>query len=431
MNAPARGGATEESAPRPGFFARSVVVLLSGSGLSTALLVATTPVISRLYTPAEFGNWALTLALAAIPITIACGKYELAIHLPERDEDALALLALALLSSLAVALACAGVIALAGPQLARAVGGGIPHEFLWVVPLLVFLSAAYAALDFWFKRKRRFRTVAAGGIATRALTAALQVGLGIRSAGSAGLIAGGIAGQAVTAGVYSFALVRRDRRLLPALSAAAIRGQARRYRDFPRYLVPSGLLEATSQQLPALLFSSLFGAGVLGLYSMAVRMVTLPLSLLGDSVRDVFWQSASREYARHGSCRRLFLSTAGRLAAIGAAPALLLLAAGPSLFGLVFGAEWREAGHYARLLGVMFWLRLLSSPLSCMFYIAERQRLDLAVQCCVFAGLGVAFAAAKALRLDAADAVLLYGVVYSLKYVAEFALAYRFSGGAG
>lgn len=410
-------------------FARDVLVVLSGSGLSQAIAIGTMPLVSRLYTPSDFGVWSLLLALVAIPASIACAKYELAIHIPERDEDALALVALAVSLGAVMSVLCLIIIAVFGNRISTALGGGVSQLALWTVPPMVFLSAAYAAVTYWFKRRGRFRAVASNNVLTRAAVAAIQVGLGWWKAGAAGLVIGGVTGQATTLALLTVEMKKRDRGLFAGVGLGALTHQARRYKEFPRFLIPSGLMEVTSAQLPSLFFSSLFGIGVLGAFSMANRMVSLPMSLLGNSVRDVFWQAASREYSRHGNCKQLFVRTAFRLAALGVVPAAIILIAGPALFAFVFGSEWSEAGQFARLLGVMFWLRFVSSPLSSMFYIAEKQQLDLVLQVTVFLVLLSLFGLVQWTGMTATNTVLVYGIVYSLKYILEFVLSFRFAGG--
>lgn len=412
-------------------FARDVMVVLTGSGLSQAIAMGSAPIISRLYSPTEFGLWALVMAVVAIPASIACGRYEMAIHLPDSDEDAFALLVLAFLVSVAVSLVCLVVVALFGLQLSHVFGADMPPALLWIVPPMVLLTATYSAMSYWFKRCGRFKDIAKNSVLTRTLVAAIQVILGWWKAGAAGLVAGGIVGQTATVALLIADVRKKDQHLFPSFRLAALRQQARRYREFPRYLVPSGLVETCSAQLPSLLFSALFGAGVLGLFSMATRMVSMPLSLMGNSVRDVFWQAASREYSQKGNCQKLFIHTSLRLAVLGVLPALVILIMGPVLFGWVFGAEWREAGRYARLLGVMFWLRFVSSPVSSMFYIAEKQRLDLVIQVAVFSILLVTFLAVWGLGFTPAQTVLLYSGIYSVKYLVEFVLSYRFAVNSG
>jgi O-antigen/teichoic acid export membrane protein len=67
-----------------------------------------------------------------------------------------------------------------------------------------------------------------------------------------------------------------------------------------------------------------------------------------------------------------------RLLLVGAVPAVVLLAAGPALFGVVFGGEWTEAGEYARLLALAYLGQFAVTPVSATLFLLERQDQELA-----------------------------------------------------
>jgi hypothetical protein len=71
-----------------GQFRRSVAVLASGTAISQAIPIAAMPVLTRLYTPEEFGTVVLYLALASLLGVVATARYELAIPLPHDDIEA-------------------------------------------------------------------------------------------------------------------------------------------------------------------------------------------------------------------------------------------------------------------------------------------------------------------------------------------------------
>src|SRR6056300_1116690 len=78
-------------------FNRSVFTLMIGSTLAQAIPIAITPVLTRLYTPEDFGLLALFIAMISILSSIVNGQYEQAIILPKKEEDAINIAALSLL----------------------------------------------------------------------------------------------------------------------------------------------------------------------------------------------------------------------------------------------------------------------------------------------------------------------------------------------
>ena len=83
-------------------YARNVLTLMTGTSLAQAIPVAISPILTRLYSPEEFGLFALYMAVAMIVSVLVTGRYELAILLPRNEPDALHIAALAIIISVAV-----------------------------------------------------------------------------------------------------------------------------------------------------------------------------------------------------------------------------------------------------------------------------------------------------------------------------------------
>ena len=75
-------------------YARNVITLMTGTAFAQALPIAVSPILTRLYSPAEFGVFAMYLAVASILGVLVTGRYELAILIPKQDRDAIHIAAL-------------------------------------------------------------------------------------------------------------------------------------------------------------------------------------------------------------------------------------------------------------------------------------------------------------------------------------------------
>ena len=75
-----------------GTFFRDVVTILTGTVASRIIVVLAIPFLARMYTPAEFGALALFMTINSIMVALACGRYEIAVVLPEEDRDSVHLL---------------------------------------------------------------------------------------------------------------------------------------------------------------------------------------------------------------------------------------------------------------------------------------------------------------------------------------------------
>ena len=197
----------------------------------------------------------------------------------------------------------------------------------------------------------------------------------------------------------------------------------RHHRAFWRFTLPSSLLNAAVGQLPLLIIGARHGMLAAGLFALTQRVLAAPISLLAASVLEVFKRESVRQYQEHGDCRPAYRHALRVLVALGAVPALVLWVASPALFAFVFGAGWRGAGELAQIMAPLFFLNFVAGPLSYVFSVAGRQKIELLWQVALFATTVAAFAA----PLSLAHNVLAYSIGYSLLYLVYLHLSYRYA----
>jgi len=347
---------------------RQVTTLLGGTGLAQVIALAASPLLARLFAPEHFGSFALFASVVALMSTAATGRYELAVILPARDDEAWRVARLALAITLSVGALAAVLVAVAGESLAARAGDAGLAPWLWLLPVAIVLTAVTNTLTVWANRRQAYRRIAVNRVAQSAVAASTSIALGTAGTGSPGLIVGSVIGQAVAA-----ATLLGDRRVPDLREAAPLRELAARYRDFPRVNLPHALLDAAQASVVLALIGAVHGAAVLGAYAFALRVARAPLAMVGASVGQVFQQRAARLVEEKGDVAGLAKRTTARLVAIGVPFALVLLAA-PELFAWIFGVQWRSAGEIARVLLPWMLLSFATSPLSQLPLIAGRQR---------------------------------------------------------
>ena len=175
-----------------------------------------------------------------------------------------------------------------------------------------------------------------------------------------------------------------------------------------------------------MLLGALFNSATAGFYTLTQRVMGAPMSLVAGALGDVFRQEASYAYAHHGQCKEIYQKTFKRLLLISLVPFSVFFFVAPPIFSLVFGADWRIAGEYAQILMPMFFLRFITSPLSSMFIIAERQRLDLIWQIFLLSLVVASFMLGKFL-LSATDALKFFSAAYSIGYSINGVMTYNFA----
>lgn len=356
-------------------FARGVGVLVGGTASAQLPVILAAPLLTRLYTPDDFGLLAIYASLLGLFCVIASLRYELAIPLPKEHDAAAHVVLLSLLLVCGTTMVSGGLVFAFGPQIARALGAPLLAAYLWLLPVGVLLSGTYNVFNYWAIRNQYFGTVARTRVQQSLATIAIQL-VGFKLGGP-NLLFSQAASQSIGTLTLGKSFISSSAR--KQLSWAGVKQMATRYKRFPIYSTWEGLFNTAGLQLPPLLFAALFSPAAAGLYSLANRVLSLPMSLIGSAIGQVFFVNAAEAH-REGRLGVLVAQLHSKLAHIGLAPALLLMLAGPDLFALVFGNDWRQAGEFARWMAPWLYLVFVSSPLSTLFAVTEQQTQGLAFQ---------------------------------------------------
>lgn len=340
-------------------FARSVSVLAGGTAAGQIIIVAASPLLTRLYSPEDFGLLAVYAGLLGILSVVASLRYQLAIPLPESDEEASSVVVLSLLVMLGMTALCAIIVALWGGAIANILNVPALESYLWLLPLGLMLAGTYQVLNFWAIRVKAFPAIAQTKL-TQALSSVV-IQISASPFGPIALLVGQIAGQAAGVTRLTAGLIKSKRAILRAPKASILVSVKRLWR-FPIYSTWGGLFNAASVNAPVILFSMLFSPSLAGHYFLAQRVVLSPVRLIGLSVAQVFY-GEFEERIRKGNLSEALEKTHRTLAVVALPPALLLAAGGEFLFSNLFGEAFARSGFIAQLLAPWMYLELTTAPI--------------------------------------------------------------------
>jgi lipopolysaccharide exporter len=360
-------------ARRTSFFANTAL-LVGGSGLSQIVLAITAPLLTRLYSPADFGVYAVLLALVNFGAIIASLRYEAAIVLPKTDRAAANLAALSLFLVAVITLASVPVAALASWKDARVTPG-----MALLVPLSVATLGVQQVLRSWLMRLHLFGAVTLILVAQSVVMVGLQVAAGLAwGSGAFPLMAASLIGTIVgtLAGLPALAGLGPPR---TGISLHRMRAMAWRYRRFALYTAPYSFVAQVSQRGPILLLAALGTASATGAFALAQRIVYLPIGVVVTALSQAFYRHAAGRLQApdvQALMRRVLLG-----AALTMGPVFVIAGFNmETLFGFVFGASWRSAGHYATWLALAGFLSFMTYWLDRVYDMTGRQRLALLLE---------------------------------------------------
>lgn len=366
---------------RNSLFARNVAILISGTAISQAIIVLTSPVLSRIYEPAAFGILAVIFSVSAPFIEVASLKYEVAIVQAREEKDAANLVVLSGGIVTAIALLIAAVIAVSGDWIAEKSGNSAAAGLLLVAPALVFCTGWSNVLVSWLNRGRSYVRISASEVCRSVFVIVLQIGWGLYENAARGLALGRLGGLILGLSLFCHQVGRQQWAfIVRSFNGRTIRNLAREYRQYPTYDVPREFLISFSASIIPILLAMYFDAASAGLYWFAVRILEAPKTLIGKSVRRVFFRKAvALEQNNEFLLPALIKVTAG-LFGLGLIPAAAIILFGPGLFDLVFGSGWREAGVYAQYL-ILWWLSsFCASAANSLVPILRLQRVTLLLE---------------------------------------------------
>lgn len=384
-------------------FGKNVVTLMTGTTIAQILPVALTPILTRIFSPEEFGAFAFFASIISFLLVFSSGRYEQAIVLPKTDKEAINILGLcfSLLGTFTILLYL--ILFLFHDFFINLINAPALDIWLWIVPPTLFFAGSYRILTFWSNRKKRFKgtsnsmiaqttgritTQFAGGITKFGLweswkkltaffgemfnkTCVLPQGIDPIGIGSLVL--------SLTIGFFAGTLTlfirffRDDRQLLQFVNRTEMKKQAKIHNKFPKINALHALTDEFKNLGVNTTILYAFSESVLGFYSMTFRVLRAPLTVIGNSFAQVFYQKAAELHANQQPFVNLVNKTVKRLFIIALPIFAVILIFGPDLFAIVLGDKWRTAGEYTQYLTPWLFLNFVISPIQQVAIILNRQ----------------------------------------------------------
>jgi O-antigen/teichoic acid export membrane protein len=397
-------------------FVRRVMMLSGATIFAQSLVLSALPLLTRLYTPADFGIFSLYSSALGVVTVIAGLRFELAASLPEDDVEAMHVVALAIISTVAVALFAVITLSVlySLPQLKREDWLSTIYDYRLAIGVGVLAVGFSTALQAWSTRKGRFGLVSKSRLLQALLGVSVQTGMGALKYSATGLVLGHIAYCAGGIAAMASAIARKDRLSFAQLSVTRLRAAALKYKSFPTYSVPEALFNAAGWYVPIIMIGAVASADELGQLQLATRVIGLPMALLGASVAQVYLVEAPQKL-RTGTLKQFTLGTMRNLFKIAALPMIVLAVLSPVIFPWVFGPQWTRAGEIVLWLAPSYVLQIATSPVVAVLHVTGRLREAMLLQLTGFiVRVGMVFISIKLIPLWSIEIYAFSGVLFFL-----------------
>ena len=401
---------------------------MTGTTIAQVIPIAISPILTRIYTPEDFGVLALFVAITSIFGSIANGRYELAIMLPKKDENAINIFALGLIITFSMSFILLVLVVLFNEQITELLKNDEISVWLYFVPISVFFTGLYNILNYFNNRKKYYKDIANATIIKSIATAVIQLSIGLIKGGVSGLISGQLVSQ-IFANMRLFKNIIKDKVLVSNISKVKMILLAKRYKDFPKFSMPGILVNVSMTNITNILISSLYDITTLGYYSVVQRVINLPSSLIGGAIGNVYFQESSLEKQQTGIAIKSFMGVLKKLTIVGILPYFILFFVVEDIFPFIFGDNWKIAGEYAKIVIPLSLIRFIVSPISIAMTVFEKQKIGMYWQVSMFIiSMSILFIA-QYYKLEF-GLFLYYTVIYlSLAYLVGLYICYHLSKG--
>lgn len=379
--------------------------LISGSVVSQVIPIMLMPILTRIYSPDQFGGFTIYISIVTLVTIVSSLRYEQALLIETSKGDlgavySLSEVALFLVSLISFMLGCV-----------------LLYINNTVDVLLCSVAILFSALQqlnlVLLNRLEMFGDIAKTRIILSTSIVVGQVLLGLLEIDQ-GLMLGYIISHMIAFLTmpsiikgYTFSKFTRQDLCRVFL----------RHRDLAIYSMPAALMNTASTQIPVMMIGNFYGSAVAGQYGLSNRMVNVPLSVLGSSVGQYYSSRIANSKNDTVEVVKTSKSTIKKLTFSGAMLFIPLVIISPWLFPILFGEDWLMAGNYTSLLSVWYFSVFVISPISSVVTIFERHKQYLVFNVLLLLTRLLVFPACSSLGMPAQESIFIFSVSGALLWI--------------
>lgn len=359
---------------------KNLLTLIIGTGLAQAVPILASPLLTRIYSPEQFGVYGIYVSSIVILALIICLRFDFLIITGESLTDSNNKLMLSIFTILASTTILFVILTITNFFL----------EVSYLYYFLILISAALLSLNssmsYFLLKSGSFKKLSFNRFQISFFIVFFQILFGTIFSIKLGLIYG----QALSLSILNITLLTYFYKngFLINLSLKGFKKLFCMSKEYPVLVLPAHLMNAMALQLPVIFMGALFGVKLAGIYYLVNRVIMTPIAIFSKTLGDIFKKEASDISKKRNTLLRLYIKSVINLALLSIVPFILFYIYCDRFFILVFGLEWKDAGTVCKILLPMFFLKFTIVPVSTIFLIMGRSKLEL-----VWQGLFLLFSA--------------------------------------
>ncbi|WP_214710816.1 oligosaccharide flippase family protein [Exiguobacterium sp. s55] len=403
-------------------FAKNVILLSGGTAIAQILTILLSPVLTRLYSPEQFGVLSLFISIVTIIGLGSTLEYSKAVVVARDEIEAMNLFVVSsLLLFLTTIFFSSILIVVSIGDYFQSSAMLVIKDSIWLLSVGIYLIGLYELLTNWAIRNGNFIALTKTKV-TQSITSNLsKIVISFTPFNGLGLLIGHVLGQ--SGGIVKlFKMFISDfRRTFSSLSLKGMKNAFIKHKDFPLYSLPSNYVYTVGNHIPIIFFSIVFGTTAAGYFGFANSIINLPIALIANSAAQVFYSEVSK-IGKDDPSRIMKLSwnITSKLTIIGLIPLIILTFFAPYLFSLIFGQEWLEAGEFARFLAFVSFAHFVILPIGRVLSVLGKQRIGLYFNIVRLCLIITSFMYSFFTNMSDLETIILYSIVSSVSYFLLF-----------
>jgi O-antigen/teichoic acid export membrane protein len=405
-------------------FIKAFILLVSGSALAQLINFALQPVLTRLYSPEEFGLYAIFLSGVGLLGSLTTLRLDLSIISAEDDSDAKGLFYVCLVITTLVSALIFMLIVTFKSLIIDFFNMSNHTGWLYVLPIALLLNGLYSTITNFNYRYKYYKDISKSTIMRVAALIGFQIVFFYFGMGYLGLVLGYAISLLFGLSSLYFNIVK----YIKPINEVNIQMMFKilnKYKDYPIYQLPTSFVNHFTYESIIFGIGSMYSKSSLGLYSLTHRILSLPLSVISESTRQLFIKQVMENKNEPLKVRKNFIYL-GCFLLIGISiPFTLLAIYGNQIFGFFFGQEWELAGDFVQVLITLYIVRFVVYPLSGVVLVYKKQKLSLIYHSILIFCVLIAVILGYILGLNVTQYLLIQSILMSIIYILYGISCYR------
>lgn len=361
---------------RESIYLKNFSALASSELIAQGIQIAVIPLLTRLYSPAVFGQYELFRSTALMLIVISFFNYDLSIYSSNSVKERINSIVLSIAILVFTTLMVAVLLLVFNDFFVSAIKSDIKEGWAWALPLYVFLTALTNLMLIILTKEGSFYLLAKIKIVLSILVAITQITFGYMNWGYWGLLYSTLLVQAIAFTMYFFPFYKELKSWFYAIELKEVKAIFSRNWRLPLLVLPGNFLNNIAQVIPVF-FLGRIDYSVLGYFSLARRLIDFPLKFVIESIQRLYVKELTDEVAATGKGDVTFKKNLKILSAIAIVLFFGIITLTKPLLPLFFGEEWIPATSFVIVLSVLFCFRFIFGGLSFVLVLGKAPKLAL------------------------------------------------------